>query len=290
MQAKHPGPCITNLANYLDMVSCHSPCSQFPIPTILISMHLHTRTANGGEAIETAPRTWRYAVPAGPAGTYRWAQRDDHLQLGRARFPLRPPLSLRLRARVSAADIPGTWGFGLWNDPFSLSFGVSGAARRLPALPNAAWYFFASQHNFLSFRDDLPANGFLAATFRSPRLPGALLALGAPGLALLLARPTARLLRRMVRAFVRESSAHVAVDVTTWNAYRLEWRADGARFFVNDALIHQTRVSPREPLGLVVWLDNQFAAFPPDGRLRMGTLPNPAPAWMDVEGLEIKNT
>jgi hypothetical protein len=50
---------------------------------------------------------------------------------------------------------------------------------RLPALPNTAWFFFASPPNYLSLRDDLPAQGALAAVFRSPRLPASLLVLGA---------------------------------------------------------------------------------------------------------------
>lgn len=251
------------------------------------TMELQIRAANGGEVLETAPARWLYRIPAGPAGVYRWAQRDDHLDRSRANFPVRPPVSLSLRARVSASDLPGTWGFGLWNDPFSMSFGISGATRRLPALPNAAWFFFASPHNYLSFRDDTPANGFLAATFRSPRLPGVLMALGAPALALLLTHPSARLLRRLARVFIRESASSVSVPVTDWNSYRLEWLPDRARFFVNETMIHETDIAPAGPLGLVIWIDNQFAAFRPDGRWKFGTLENFTPAWMEVDAVEI---
>ncbi len=250
-------------------------------------MELQTRAANGGEVLETAPDRWLYRIPAGPAGAYRWAQRDDHLDRSRANLPVRPPVSLRLRARVSTLDLPGTWGFGLWNDPFSMSFGISGAARRLPALPNAAWFFFASPHNYLSFRNDTQANGFLAATFRSPRLPAPLLVLGAPALALLLTRPSARLLRRMAQMFIKESASRIAVDVTAWNSYRLDWLPDRAFFYANETLVHETGISPAGPLGLVIWIDNQFAAFRPDGRWKFGTLENFTPAWMEVEALEI---
>lgn len=250
-------------------------------------MQLQIRTANGGEVLAQEAGRWLYRIPAGPGGVYRWAQQDDHLKLPRAKFPVRPPASLRLKARVSTTDIPGTWGFGLWNDPFSLSFGISGAARRIPALPNAAWFFFASPHNYLSFRNELPANGFLAATFRSPRLPLPLLLIGAPGLALLLTRPTARLLRRFLRVFINETGSRVPVDVTAWNDYRIDWEASRARFFVNQTLIHETAASPGGPLGLIIWIDNQYAAFPPSGRLSLGTLPNPQPAWMEVQDFEI---
>ena len=138
---------------------------------------IHTRAA---QVHALAPGAWRLEIPAGAAGRYRLAQVDDYHRLRRRDFPWRPPLRLSLRARASAPDLPGTWGFGLWNDPFSLSMGLGGAAQRFPALPNAAWFFFASPPNYLSFRDDLPAQGFLAATFQAPAIPAPLLGAGCP--------------------------------------------------------------------------------------------------------------
>jgi hypothetical protein len=43
------------------------------------------------------------------------------------------------------------------------------------------------------------------------------------------------------------------------------------------------------PLGLVIWIDNQYAAWRPDGTLRMGVLANPHPAWMEISELEVKS-
>ncbi|HNB51355.1 MAG TPA: hypothetical protein PK530_05410, partial [Anaerolineales bacterium] len=100
----------------------------------------------------------------GPPHRYRLAQGDDYYGLPRARFPWHPPVSFHVRARASHTVSPGTWGFGLWNDPMSLSLGF-GSGRKLPALPNTAWFFFASPENHLSLRGDLPANGALAGTF-----------------------------------------------------------------------------------------------------------------------------
>src|SRR5215213_7310263 len=124
--------------------------------------------------------TYRLSIPAGKADNYRLAQVDDYAQSVRTRFPLQFPMSLSLLARTSSNDIPGTWGFGLWNDPFGLSLGFGGNPFRLPTMPNAAWFFGASRESYLSFRDprastagisqrEVVANGFLAQTFRSPR-------------------------------------------------------------------------------------------------------------------------
>jgi len=69
---------------------------------------------------------WRLEFPPGPQGRYRLAQLDDYSHQSRKSFPWQPPVTLSLQARVSAPALPGTWGFGLWNDPFSLSLGFGG--------------------------------------------------------------------------------------------------------------------------------------------------------------------
>lgn len=225
---------------------------------------------------------WRLGIPAGESRVYRWAQVDDYGDRPRRGFLWRPPLSLELRARVSAADLPGTWGFGFWNNPFTAELGIGGVSARLPALPNAAWFFHASPPNHLAFREGHPAQGFLAATFSSPNLSPALLALGVPALPLLALPFTARWVRRILAKFINEDSTLLHLDVTTWHDYRLDWQEKSCRFEVDGRMVFETPVSPRGKLGLVIWIDNQYAAFPPDGRLRTGALPNP-PAWLEVE-------
>ena len=226
---------------------------------------------------------WNLEIPPGPEGRYRLAQLDDYSPLPRVNFPWNPPVTLSLQARVSNPDIPGTWGFGFWNDPFSLSLGFGGGSRRFPALPNAAWFFFASQQNYLSFRDDLPANGLLAATFRSPIWPPPVLALGVPALPFLLWRYSARMLRRLASRIIQQDAAHIGMDVTQWRHYRLNWQGERVNFWVDETKVFETPIAPRSPLGFVLWIDNQYAAFPPHGGLKYGTL-----AAEDVYQLEIR--
>lgn len=230
--------------------------------------------------------SWHLEIPAGPLGSYRLAQLDDYGNLDRQHFPWQPVLNLSLHARVSAPEIPGTWGFGLWNDPFSLSLGFGGGTRRFPMLPNAAWFFFASPQNYLSFRDDKPAKGFLAQSFRSSQLPRALLALGAMAVPLLLWPWIARKLRPVFSQLIMEDSFSLSVDFTQWHDYSLEWRVDGIIFRVNDQTF-RTAITPKGPLGLVLWIDNQFAAFSPDGQLSYGSLKNNQSAWLEIENLSI---
>ena len=236
-----------------------------------------TRTENG----------WRLAIPAGRGGTYRLAQLDDYSQRPRRLFPYAPSLTFSLRARLSAAGLPGTWGFGLWNDPFGLSLGFGGSVRRLPVLPNAAWFFYGSTENGLSF-GKAPANGFFAGTFRSQNLPALLLAPGLLALPLLVIRPLSRLLRRLAANLVHQDGVQIETDVTTWHTYQLTWQLGSVTFIVDGRENLSTPVSPPAPLGLVIWIDNQYAAWRPDGRLGYGTLPTPS-AWMEISDLSIEN-
>lgn len=251
----------------------------FPYPSNL-------RAYLAGGEVAAIPDGWRLSIPAGPAGQYRLAQLDDYHTLNRQDFPHRPPLQVSLECRASAEALPGTWGFGLWNDPFSLSLGLGGGTRRFPALPNTAWFFFASAPNYLSLRDDLPADGQLAATFHSAPLPPLLLALAAPLLPVLLIPQLGQLARRLGRRKIRQSAAELGIDPTDWHTFRLKWETEQVTFWVGDRPVLTTSISPTGPLGLVLWIDNQYAALPPNGHLGYGTLANPQPAWIEVRQLE----
>lgn len=233
---------------------------------------------------------WRFEIPAGPAGRYRLAQLDNYGALPRRSFPYRPSLRLRLRARASSAVIPGTWGFGLWNNPFSMAILSGVEVLRLPALPNTAWFFFASPPNYLSFRDDLPAQGWLAATFRSPQLPSGLLAAGAPALPLAAFSSTARFLRRLARRFIQQEAVQLSVDVRDWHTYEVDWQPEQAVFRVDGEVVLETQAPPLAPLGLVLWVDNQYAGLTPRGELRFGTLETPQPAWIEIQDLSIASS
>ena len=248
---------------------------------------LKPTTTPGANLVRLAGGACRLEIPLGPKGRYRLAQLDDYSRLSRERFPWQPPATLNLEARVSSAAIPGTWGFGLWNDPFSLSMGFGGGERRLPALPNAAWFFFASPQNYLSFRDDLPAQGFMAQTFRSRSLPAPLLAfslLGAPALAW----PwLARKVRPMFKHFIREAALAPQKDVCQWHTYCLEWKFEAVTFRINGEKVFKTAISPLGRLGLILWIDNQYAAFPPDGKLSYGKLESPETAWLEIKSISL---
>lgn len=249
---------------------------------MVTALSLRPRISGGGSVSRVDAETWRLKIPAGSKSHYRLAQLDDYTGRSRQSFFWQPPFQITWKGRASSREIQGTWGFGLWNDPFSASLGLGGADRRFPALPEAAWFFFASSQNYLSLRDDLPAQGFLAATFHSAPVSPGWLALGSPFLIGLLLPGVSRLARRMARQLVRQDAVLVDVDPTAWHTYSLEWGEHDARMRVDDQEILDTPVTPRRRLGLVLWIDNQYAAWTPEGQVRMGSLANAEPAWVEI--------
>jgi hypothetical protein len=247
---------------------------------------LRKHVRGGGKITEAGPSSWHLEIPAGSSGSYRLAQLDDYGGLSRRSFPWKPPINLRLRARASALTIPGTWGFGLWNDPFGVTL-VKGSEVRFPSLPNSAWFFFASEPNYLSFRDDLPAQGQLAAVFRSPvKLPPRLIA-SIPLIPFFLVRPVARWLRRLVGRYVHQDTLELDLDPTLWHTYEMDWRPEAVIFHLDGQVLKEMSVHPNGPLGLVMWVDNQFASWSPNGGLGYGTLKTTETSWIEVEDLEL---
>ena len=240
-------------------------------------MPLKARTTPEASITKTE-KGYLMKIPAGDSYAYRFAQIDDYFGLPRRKFP-HHALTLSLRARTSSSTIPGTWGFGLWNDPFGMSLGFGANRFRLPTLPNAAWFFGASPENHLSFSDK-PAQGFLAQSFRSPIFHASLIPAG------MLLPFSAKTTRRMLSKVIAEDSSALGVDVTQWHSYKLEWSESRVAWYVDEVQVFESLVSPNPPLGLVIWIDNQFAAFKPDGKIGFGVLEG-GEEWLEIEGLKL---
>jgi hypothetical protein len=248
---------------------------------------LHISKSPAARVVKLEQGYWHLEIPAQESRGYSLAQLDDHGSLRRSDFLWKPPLTLSLQARVSAEELPGTWGFGLWNDPFSFMLAYNRVVPRFPTLPDATWFFHASPQNYLSLRDDLPANGFLVATFSSKKVFAGLLALVSPALALTVIPGAAQLIRRLLRRLIQQDAALTHTRVTDWHEYLMEWETGQVRFSLDGVDILQTNIVPHAPLSLVIWVDNQYAALPPAGRLKYGTLPNPEPAWMEIKDITL---
>jgi hypothetical protein len=239
----------------------------------------------GGGGVSAAPGgAVRLAVGPVTDDRYADAQLDDYHVDGRMRW--RPPLRLTVRARFShkQARLAGTAGFGFWNDPF----GMTGRARL--RLPQVIWFFFGGQKTDLPLRRGVSGNGWKAATLDASRPITATLLPAAPVAALLMRSEWAyRRLWPAAERLLRVDEAKLDTAMDAWHNYTLEWRRDGAVFRVDGAPLLATRRSPRGPLGLVVWIDNQYMVVRPQGRFRHGTVAIDR-QWLEVATLDVRPT
>jgi hypothetical protein len=236
----------------------------------------------GGRVAENAEKT-RLILPPLPRRAYADAQLDDYHGLRRAAFPHRPPLRLSLRACASHPHPNGTLGFGFWNDPFSISGGVLAA-------PSVVWFFYASPPSDMALVEGAPGWGWKAATLDAGRWPAALLAPAALGAALLtrlpgLGAPLLRLARRFMRA---HETALPDVALDQWHTYRLEWRVDEAVFWVDGVERLRAPAPPRGPLGLVLWIDNQYAIASRAGKFGFGLCPVENEQWLALAEVQVE--
>lgn len=214
---------------------------------------------------------------------YTNAQIDDYATLTRRAFLWRPPLHIQLTARFSHNEhaLRGTAGFGFWNDPFLMT------GWRPPALPRALWFFFASPPSDLPLADRVPGHGWKASTIDAAQPRVWRWAALAPSLPLLLRRSAwYRRLWPRVQRDLGVAETLLDVSMTEWHEYSIDWNADAARFAIDgQTVLHAP--SPSAPLGLVIWIDNQWMAATPTGRFGHGVLPIAATQWLEIADLRL---
>lgn len=233
---------------------------------------LQQGTQNGGQVCGNWRQQCHLSLPVMNENKYCLAQLDNYMDLPRQHFPHQPPFHFQVTAQVSHPDCAGTWGFGVWNDPFNMGGGLGSVSRAFPVLPNAAWFFYGSPENYLSLRDDLPSAGLHAKTFQSPLLPGVMSLLALPGLPLMLIPFVARLLRRVARILVKEDAQAINLNGTDWHTYELAWGIDRVQFMVDGSTVFSTILVPKGRLGFVLWIDNQTFKYDPQGKVKYGYL------------------
>jgi hypothetical protein len=241
----------------------------------------------GGGIVTSTSEGWRLALPA--SREYADAQLDDTAGIARNQLCWKPPVRLSLQARTSTSTPAGTFGFGFWNDPFNISLGMGGTVRRLPAMPQTAWFFYLSPPGDLPLAPASPGHGWKAATLRSARMPGWLVPLLAAGGAALLAIPPLRKPAFAVaRRFYRAEEAALAADFSRWHEYEIEWQETAVLFRMDGKPVLRSSHPPPGPLGLVIWIDNQFAIASPERGFGFGVSALDQSQYLEVRALRVE--
>jgi hypothetical protein len=243
------------------------------------------RHLKGGATLEQTGNELRFVTQNATSRDYTDAQIDDYQGRPRRAFPWHPPLTLTVEARFShpCDGLRGTAGFGFWNDPFMMT------GRRLPALPRAIWFFYASSPSNMKLDLRAPGFGWKAATLDAlrtrviPLLPMAPLAIALMNIRLLY-----RAVWPLAQRLIGVSEAPLALEMTDWHTYTIDWGVRRARFLVDGQAVLDCNTPPQGPLGFVMWLDNQYAIVTPWGRFGYGLLDVPGRQWLEMRTLVIE--
>jgi len=254
----------------------------------VLPMQLERLETSGGSVRDTSEGASRLILRP-TSRCYAVAQVDDYHQLPRHRFHWRPPLRLSLRARASHPQPIGTLGFGFWNDPFTFSLGQSGAARRIPAAPQALWFFYGSPPSDMAIVPDVPGHGWKASSIDSPTIPSLLLAPIAAGAVVLTKVPCLRRwLMQVALQTINATERLLDPSLWEWHRYSITWLSEDVTFEVDEEMVLTSSAPPSGPLGFVAWIDNQYAVASPDGGFRFGVLPTEEEQWLELTDLRLE--
>ncbi|MCS6909255.1 MAG: hypothetical protein NZM11_01610 [Anaerolineales bacterium] len=237
----------------------------------------------GGRVSRISEVGWRLSLPPLGARQYADAQLDDYGRSARHKLPDSPPVALRLQARTSHPQPLGTLGFGFWNNPFTLTGGGVLAA------PNTVWFFYASPPSDLALAEGVPGFGWKAATLNAGRYPSPLLApAAAVAVALTFVPGLGAPVMAAARRFVQACEALLDdVALTEWHTYEIDWRKTEAVFRVDGVERLRSPAPPHGPLGLVLWIDNQYAIASRAGRFGFGLCATPEEQWLEIEDVQL---
>ncbi len=237
-----------------------------------------TETGNGRVTREPGG-VLRLDVPTAGVTQYSNAQVASYHSARDFRYS--PPLRLEVKARAEG-ELRGTAGFGFWNHPFA-------PGERGWRLPKTAWFFHGSPPNNMALAAGVPGSGWKAATLDATRWQFLALLPTAPVGVLLMRIPALyRRLWGIGQRAIGVSEYHLGEGLLREpHTYALEWRRDGLDFFVDGVRVHQTPTAPPGRLGLIAWVDNQYAVVTPQGQFGFGLVAAPEPQALVLEHLSI---
>jgi hypothetical protein len=244
----------------------------------------------GDSSFESETDSFRLKLHQNKSKKYSNAQVDDYRNLKRKDFIWSPPLHLKLKARTvidinnsSTDKLIGTAGFGFWNDPFMMT------GLRSPALPRALWFFYSSKPSLLYLDEKQAYNDWQAMSIdaNNPRFISMLPLLGL-GFPLFNFSKIRNFVWPKVKKAFKGSQQNIQLNFNQWHDYEIIWNVKSVTFLIDGNIIHYTEQSPIGPMGLVIWIDNQYLILKPTGRFGFGNLEVPYEQSLEIKNLSIQ--
>lgn len=237
---------------------------------------------NGGQVEEGKVIRLKVSPDEAAELQYTNAQIDDHPDLKRSEFLNSPPLKLKLEARLQCDGHPrGTAGFGFWNDPFLMT------DSKIPTLPKAVWFFWCSEDSEMQLAQDIPGHGWKMAVIDAWHWPFLALIPTVPlSVPLMWWNKARRCLWPIAQKAMKCQEKICPVSIFDWHEYEINWGYDRVRFFI-DGRETFSAPAPKGPLGLVIWIDNQFMRIDPRGVVKHGNLSLNSQQSLNIRQLEL---
>jgi glycosyl hydrolase family 16 len=241
-------------------------------------------TEQGQGTVTQSDSSLRLTLPAVDDSGYHNAQISDYSK--DRLFNLRPPLKMTITASASHSGdkLRGTAGFGFWNHPFAPN------ETRFD-IPQALWFFFSSPPSKMALAKDMPTNGWKAATFNAKRLPFFALLPTAPlAIPLMNIPPFYDALWSIGQDAIGVSEAPLDSNLLAEpHTYSLDWQVDKVIFAVDgEVVLEASQAIPKNALGFVAWLDNQYAIVSPKGQFGFGLVDVPQAQSLILHQIELR--
>jgi len=111
--------------------------------------------------------------------------------------------------------------------------------------------------------------------------------LGAAAVAGMSLRPLRRTLIQLGWRVVAGAQSAPIAGLATWQRYEIAWSKEQASFMVDGRTVLESKNPPNGPLGLVLWIDNQWAAFSVARGLHFGIVPNAPEGLLEIRDLRL---
>jgi hypothetical protein len=69
---------------------------------------------------------------------------------------------------------------------------------------------------------------------------------------------------------LRLAETMIVMPDNAWHHYVIDWQVDSVTWYIDDISVARTPFAPHGPLGLCIWIDNQWLSATPDGQFGWG--------------------